>query len=402
MAQGVLDDPRDLEGLKPFATPTQLRYLNAVLKEGSHVKAAESLGASRQLITAAIGRVKKQAAKRGWAPENGMTEVTAEGFGVDGVSGYYKVDPETGEKTLTGQWIKQKAEKEKLLEAALEAVKEVFSLPEMKVPRAKRDRKVLNDDLLIVYPMGDPHIGMYAWAKESGDDFDVKIAERNLVTAMQRLVECAPAGKHALIVNVGDFFHSDTMDNRTARSGNALDVDTRWAQVLRVGVRAMRACIEAALRKHETVRVINEIGNHDDHTAQVLTLALDMAYENNPRVSFDDGPGRFHYHRFGDVLLGVTHGDLAKPEKLGEIMAVDRQEDWGTTKFRYWFTGHIHVRKVFELPGCMVESFRTLAAKDAWTASMGYRSGRDMYAIALHKKYGEVERHRADIIMIEE
>jgi len=201
-------------------------------------------------------------------------------------------------------------------------------------------------------------------------------------------------------VNVGDFFHADNKFGTTTR-GTQLDTDSRWSHVLRIGVRAMRHCIESALRKHEKVHVINEIGNHDDHTAQVLTLALTMSYENNPRVTFDQSPGFYHYHVFGDVLIGVTHGDKTKPEKLGEIMSVDRQEDWGKTKFRYWYTGHIHNRKVYELPGCMVESFRTLAPKDAWTAGMGYRSGRDMYSIAIHRKFGEVERHRADIIMIE-
>ncbi len=163
----------------------------------------------------------------------------------------------------------------------------------------------------------------------------------------------------------------------------------------------MRQCIEAALRKHQKVHVINEIGNHDDHTAQVLTLALAMAYENNKRVTFDEGPGRFHYFRFHDVFIGVTHGDTVKPDKLGGIMATDNPEDWGATKRRYWYTGHIHTRNVFEVPGCEVESFRTLAAKDAWTASMGYRSGRDMYCIVHHKNYGEVERHRKDILMLE-
>jgi len=45
----------------------------------------------------------------------------------------------------------------------------------------------------------------------------------------------------------------------------------------------------------------------------------------------------------------------------------------------------------------VVESFRTLAAKDAWQAAQGYRSGRDMYAIVLDAEHGEVERHRCDI-----
>jgi hypothetical protein len=48
-----------------------------------------------------------------------------------------------------------------------------------------------------------------------------------------------------------------------------------------------------------------------------------------------------------------------------------------------------------------VESFRTLAPADAWSAGMGYRAGRDMFCIVHHRQYGEVERHRCDISMLE-
>ena len=81
-------------------------------------------------------------------------------------------------------------------------------------------------------------------------------------------------------------------------------------------------------------------------------------------------------------------------------MAADRAEDWGDTEYRYWYTGHIHSKNSMEFPGCTWESFRTLAAKDAWHSAMGYRSGRDMNSITLHKEYGEVGRNTASIKMI--
>jgi hypothetical protein len=52
---------------------------------------------------------------------------------------------------------------------------------------------------------------------------------------------------------------------------------------------------------------------------------------------------------------------------------------------------------VFELPGCLVESFRALAPRDAWHSAQGYRSGRDMHCIVLHEQHGEIERHRVDV-----
>jgi hypothetical protein len=89
-----------------------------------------------------------------------------------------------------------------------------------------------------------------------------------------------------------------------------------------------------------------------------------------------------------------------KPERLPGIMAADRPEQWGASRFRYWYTGHIHSRNVTEFPGVMWESFRTLAAQDAYAASHGYRSGRDMVLIVHHREHGEVERHRCDVGMI--
>ena len=390
---------QDLAGLKRYATTNlQLQYIKAVEEHGGNAAAAsKSLGLHKDSVLKCLKRLKKSAARRGYAPEFDLNHPSPEGYNVTGVSTLY--DAESGKPKI--QWVKTASEKDKVLEIAMEHVTEVFSDPSMKVSRIAAPSKKLDKDLMIAYPMGDPHMGMFSWGEETGADFDLKIAENNLVEATRRLIDCGPNAETGIIVNVGDFYHSDNQSNRTTRSGNVLDVDNRWAKVLRVGVRAMRACIELALQKHKTVYVINEIGNHDDHTAQVLTLALSMAYENNPRIHFDTSPAKFHYHKFGSVLLGVTHGDTVKPEKLGELMATDRAVDWGATKFRYWYTGHIHTRRVFELPGCMVESFRTLAAKDAWTAGAGYRSGRDMYAIVLHKEFGEIERHRVDVAMLD-
>lgn len=370
------------------------RVLEALGKtEGHQRKAAEMMGVSPRRIQQII-RVMR---------DNGMDVPSSP----HDLTPFYRPDEHSvrGKSTLLGadgqiklQWVKEQATTPSPAEMAEIIRKELGTLPVL--TRVPAPTNVL-EDLLAVYPMGDPHIGMYAWAEETGQDFDLDIAKRNLISATAHLVQCCPPAKTALIVNVGDFFHADNVENRTLRSGHSLDVDTRWAKVLRVGIRTMRACIEQALLHHEHVHVINEIGNHDDHSSQMLTITLAMFYENNPRVTFDESPARFHYYRFGKNLIGVTHGDGTKMEALGPIMATDKQQDWGETNHRYWYTGHIHHRKAMELAGCTVESFRTLAARDAWTAGKGYRSGRDMTAIVLDREYGEVQRHRIDITMLE-
>lgn len=380
--------------MNPFATSrpyavADADILSALEKAGGNrAKTAQALRLSERRVFARIAKMKASGAY-----DQGVHETVPEGHFVKGVSTLIGDDG-----SVKGQWVRTSLDLEHQKQQVVEAITEsVKSLP--RVPKIPSPQKA-DKGLLVVYPQGDPHLGMYAWGEEAGEDFDLAIAERDLVRAMQALVEKSPASEEALIVNLGDFFHSDSQANTTARSNNQLDVDTRWAKVLRTGISAMRACIEAALTKHKKVRVINEIGNHDTHTAQLLTLALGLLYEQNPRVTLDQSPSRFHYVRFHSVLLGVTHGDTVKPDKLGAIMATDRPEDWGQARFRYWLTGHVHNQRVFELPGCLVESFRTLAARDAWHSASGYRSGRDMQAIVFDRQFGEVSRYRADISMV--
>lgn len=313
---------------------------------------------------------------------------------VHGKSTLHRGTGPDGEVVL--QWVKEKftldeQTRQQRIDAIKEALKNIKPLPRIKAP------KTTFADLLNVFPMGDPHYGQYSWRAESGDDYDLEIAERVHVGAMDKLVCFAPAAETALIVNVGDYFHGNDSKNQTPQSKHALDVDTRHAKVVRAGLRGLRRMVERALEKHETVRVINVPGNHDPEASILLTVALGMLYENNPRVSVDDTPSKFAYYRHGKVLIGVTHGDTVKVEKLGELMATDRREDWGQTEFHHWFTGHWHHKKIIEGVGFTAEVLRTLAGKDAYAASHGYRAQRDMQVVTFDKNTGEQGRQRVHI-----
>lgn len=323
-----------------------------------------------------------------------MKNPVPEGYHVAGVSTLY--DLEKG--TARHQWVKSRIDADHkfmmLRDAALEIADE---MPRAEPFPAQKDR---DGDLLCVYPMGDPHLGMYAWHCETGADFNLEIAERNLVTAVDHLVSVAPPAKQALVINLGDFFHADNSSNRTTRSNNVLDVDTRYPKVLATGIRVMKRIIDRALEKHETVRVICEIGNHDDHSAFWLALLLNSHYERCDRVTIDTSPAKFHWYRFGKVLIGTTHGNDIKPQALQGVMATDRAKDWGETNYRYWYCGHVHHESVKDYRGCTVETFRTLAAPDAYHARSGYRSERDMRVDVIHKEWGKKDRHIVGIRQI--
>jgi hypothetical protein len=382
------------EGLKPYATDTQRKYIDAVNEHGSVRKAAKSLGINNACMIRGIHAAERVAALRGYSPGHDMTKTVPDGFKVKGVSTYYDE-----EGKVRGQWVKSNADEARreaiLKEFAQSLADNVKGLAPVTPPPKKRA-----DDLLCVYPWGDPHFGMYAWWQDAGADFDLDIAERLTCSAVDRLVASAPEGSTGLLLNLGDMFHADNQKNVT-NSGHQLDVDGRWSKVQQVGLRAKIHCIRRMLERHSRVVVRINKGNHDGHSSYALSLMLSCYFHDEPRVEIDLSPAVCWYYQFGRVLIGSTHGDTIKGKDMMSIMAADKPVEWGATGFRYWYVGHVHHHDSKEYPGGIVEYFRTLAARDAWHQGQGYRAGRDMRCIVHHRDHGEIERHRCDVGMLE-
>lgn len=382
--------------LYEWATQRQAEMLDAILEHGSAKAASRALGVASNAIDKAVKLVKRKASLAGYAPEHMATHQAAPGFRMRGHSTL--VDKRSGEPIL--QWVKTERDAGQT-EAILREFVEHLMRDAAGLSPLVAAPKACNDDLLAVYPWGDPHFGMYAWAKECGDAFDLEVAERQTLGAVDRLVASAPPATTAVLLPLGDFFHANDQSNQTPMHKHQLDVDSRYPKVLMVGIKTVRHAILRLLERHKRVIVRFEPGNHDPEAKWALALTIAAYFENNPRVEVDLTPGKFWYHRFGKVLIGSTHGDTVKHPQLLGVMASDRAEDWGATKHRYWYTGHIHQSTVTELQGVVCESFRTLAAKDAYAAGHGYRAGRDMRLIVHHSQFGEVERHRVDCGMLE-
>jgi predicted phosphodiesterase len=357
-------------------TKAQAEAQDAIAKHGSQQKAAEALGISRRSLRERLNDADKKRMK------------------LFGTSTLYDKDGE-----VVMEWEKRRHDSERQEQIIRETV--AAFVQEIKPAKPVKTPKNNTDDILTSYVIGDAHIGMYAWAQETGSDFNVDIACHDIKLATERLVAATPPSREALVVQLGDFFHADsTVHNNTPMSGNSLDVDSRFPRVIRAGITTMRYVIDSALEKHETVHIRNVAGNHDPSASITLNEALRGYYHKEPRLILEDSPAALWYHVFGSNLIGVTHGHGAKAEKLPGVLAVDAREYWSETEFKYIWHGHIHNKRVFEDAGCTCESFRTLASKDKWNADMGYRSGREMQAIILHKDYGEIERHTCGIKMV--
>lgn len=298
---------------------------------------------------------------------------------------------------VTSQWVKTKVaapSDEELIARAMETLPQRVAARKGSIKSPKGTHR---DDIFTVYPLGDPHIGMMSWGEETGTDFDLKIAEDLMTGAMSDLVGRGPRTSEALIINLGDYFHFDNQKQETTRGGHRMETDSRPAKVLAVGLRIMTSLIDSALRHHQKVTVDCRIGNHDAHSSLMLSLALGAYYRNEPRVSIPPTVSHRAYHQFGKVMLMTTHGDKTKIDHLESIMATEQPKMWGECDHRYALTGHIHHSTRKEFRGVIVESFRTLAGKDAWHNEQGYMSGRDATRIVYHREWGEMSREVCNV-----
>lgn len=302
-----------------------------------------------------------------------------------------------GQGRVTQEWVKTREGVDPLrVVEAIKAAFEGYQTRHEPIPAPA----AASADLLTLLPLADWHIGAHSWGRETGTDWDLKIAEEVISRAVENVIERSPASGLGVVLGGGDLMHADNSENRTAKSGNVLDVDGRYDKVFEVASRMTVRTVDAMLRRHDRVLVRILKGNHDPHCSVAIAHHLKAWYRNEPRVTVDIDPGLFWYHRFGRVMLAATHGHETKLQDLPGVMAARRAEDWGLTRFRYAHGFHIHHRRLFgfEAGAVVAESHQAPVAQDAWHHGAGFLSGRSLQTITYHRSFGEVSRAREAIL----
>lgn len=236
-------------------------------------------------------------------------------------------------------------------------------LPNIKVPK--------DNDLCLFIPFYDVHIGKYAWAKESGEDYDLNIVEKILVNTTSLMCQRAGMVKKTKIIIGGDFFHADNKTMQTERGGNVLDIDTRIEKVRDVAVEALHKCIVYCLKYCEEVEMVFIPGNHDYESMFWLSRIFEAAYSKSKNVVINRSPKTRRYIQWGVNLIGVDHGENKITDYVS-LMPCEVPELWAQTTERVWFLGHIHQEKVFQKHGVTVIHLESVSSADGWHFQHGY------------------------------
>lgn len=314
-------------------------------------------------------------------------------FMVKGVSTYFDADGQQ-----RGQWVKTKVDEQRRLAAIKAAITErcerVTPLPPMPFSYGPGQNALEIDALCNLLTVTDYHIGMLAWRREGGTDWDTPIARSTFRKCFGGLLNQMPPAGVCVINQLGDLLHTDGMIPITPGHGHVLDADSRYQKMASVAVDLMEELIVAALAKHARVHVIMAEGNHDESGSAWLRIMFRRIFRDEPRVTIDDSPLPFYAYLHGETMLGFHHGHKVQNGQLPAVFAGSPhfRSMWGAAKRTYLHTGHRHHHESKEHSGCIVEQHPTLAAPDAHASRGGYISDRRAFGITYHYRLGEVSR----------
>ncbi|AIM41121.1 hypothetical protein LSPA1_23 [Salmonella phage LSPA1] len=325
-------------------------------------------------------------AKKGVGHGRDVSHLVPDGYKIKGTSSL--VD-EFGNTKL--QWVKTDTDAERqveLMHAVIDGMKSGIT-PVSEVPPPK---KRLNEKLLNLYTVSDFHLGMLAWADESGGDWDMKIAEDLFSKWFDAAFQKAPDAGVGVINLLGDFAHFDSLDAVTPASGHVLDADTRYQKLVRYMIRMVRRVVNMALIKHKSVHLLIVQGNHDESGMIWLAEMFSTLYDNEPRVFVDTSADVYKMVQHGKTTLFFHHGHKARFDAIEPVMIAKFRKAFGESVYSYAHVGHLHHQKIVESRNMVVEQHRTLAAKDAYASRGGWMSGRSANVITYSAEYGEVAR----------
>jgi len=242
----------------------------------------------------------------------------------------------------------------------------------------------------------DPHFGKLAWAEETGDDYDIDIAEARFIEAITGLLSRVNLTQveriHLPIGN--DLFNVDT-ETGTTTAGTPQDCDSRFAKM----VKRVKNVVIKSIDKLSSIAPVDVTivsGNHDSTTSFMLGEILEAFYHNNENVNINNSPKWRKFYQFGNNGFMYTHGNNEKHSELGIIFATEMPELWADTKYRFVKLGHFHKNKTTEYItvddklGVQVQILPSLSGTDEWHYSKGYLSNKQAKAFLYDKVEGEI------------
>ncbi len=278
------------------------------------------------------------------------------------------------EKVHKKYWADMRKTAEKLIHIEHEwgnEFKEIISKENLAPKKIKHTKMAKTKSYAVVLSPTDLHYGKGSWIDETGESYTLEEARFRLLDRTENLISRLAGRPEKIIIATGsDWFHVDN-EQGTTTAGTPQDLAASPAQILVDGCKLAREHIDM-LRTVAPIEVVFMRGNHDRHTALALMLYLDAAYENTKDVTITVSPKLRQYIKWGNNLLGFTHGDGVRGNDLPAIMATEEREGWGKHEHHVWFHGHLHHQRLLETSGVTIIQLPSLAGHDRYHYRKGF------------------------------
>ena len=244
-------------------------------------------------------------------------------------------------------------------------------------PDYEKIKRKKGNHLLVINP-ADIHIGKYASALETGEEYDCETAVMRVLEGVQGLIKKAEGFDidKVLFCIGNDILHTDNVMSSTTK-GTFQDTDGKWWEHYEIALMLYVKCVEM-LREIAPVDVLHSMSNHDYQSGFHLAHTLKSWFRKAEDVRFDVSVSARKYYQYGKNLIGLEHGDGAKMDKLPLLMANEKPKEWSETTHRYWYLHHLHHKikhkylDAKDYIGVTVEYMRSPSSSDSWHSAKGF------------------------------
>jgi hypothetical protein len=248
------------------------------------------------------------------------------------------------------------------------------------------------DAHLLVIDIADLHIGKLATTFETGEDYNSQIAVKRAKDGLQGILNKAKGFyiDKVLFVAGNDILHTDNT-KRTTTAGTPQDTDGMWYDNFLMAKNLYIELLEKLLSFAE-VEVVYNPSNHD-LTHGFFLMQLIEAHFSNSNIRFNVDLKHRKAFKYGNNLIGTTHGDGAKIENLPLLLATEFPILWSKTKHRYIYSHHVHHKTSKDFIGVTFETLRSPSGSDSWHHKNGYTGvPRAVEGYIHHKEFGQIAR----------
>jgi predicted phosphodiesterase len=206
---------------------------------------------------------------------------------------------------------------------------------------------------------------------------DMHFGETKMQDLQEKLVEITQTLQKGynkvVIMNAGDFFHSDDMFSSRTISGTVLETVDMVGAVTDAKA-FMDIVFKSALENSNEVEYQYVAGNHSSFE-YFFNEYLIVKYPDAKIAQHNELSTAF---MLDNVLIALAHGHKIKKNNLSQVISYEYRELWGKASEVHCFTGHYHQLESQSLNGVIVHQLGTPKKADTYERQNGWIASRKL------------------------